>query len=258
MWKNLALCLVGIGVFGVHSAIEAMSARDILEEVTKRNFTESFRIALDVKTSRAGKRLAKHSMWLIGKKTEDGGAFFLDFEEPEESKGIRVLFILENEKDPRAYMYLPATGKTLPLAMGDDSVDIAGTGLTTDDLQSILPTKNASETIEREEKVEGKDCYVIKITRQNSAGHQMMWISKKDFVVTKAQSVDAKGKVIRKMRVIKFFRTEKGKQFPREEEIVIPQRKSRILVRQDNAVFGIEVPEELTDPKTFGKFKWKL
>ena len=58
-------------------------------------------------------------------------------------------------------------------------------------------------------------------------------------------------------RVVEFFKTDKGKEFPREEEITIPDKGIRIQLRQDNAVFGMALPDEVTDPAKFGTFAWK-
>jgi hypothetical protein len=57
---------------------------------------------------------------------------------------------------------------------------------------------------------------------------------------------------------LEFFRNEKGRDFPREEEIFVVNKNTRIRIRQENAVFGIQIADELLDPKTFGKYKWKI
>jgi hypothetical protein len=56
---------------------------------------------------------------------------------------------------------------------------------------------------------------------------------------------------------VEFFRTEQGREFPREEEIAIPTKGIRIRVRQENALFGIPIPNEVMDPGTFGEYQWK-
>ena len=58
--------------------------------------------------------------------------------------------------------------------------------------------------------------------------------------------------------MVEFFKTDQGKEFPREEEITIPEKKIKMRLRQENAVFGVEIPEDLTDPGKFGIFRWKL
>jgi hypothetical protein len=74
----------------------------------------------------------------------------------------------------------------------------------------------------------------------------------------KSQQIDSANNVKRIFRVVEFFKTEDGKEFPREEEILIPDNDIRILLRQDSAVFGIEIPDGVMNPETFGTFNWKV
>ena len=76
--------------------------------------------------------------------------------------------------------------------------------------------------------------------------------------MVKDQQLDGQGNILRTFVVTKFFKTLLGKEYPWEEEITIPGKGIRIAVRQESAVFGIEVPDEVTDPEKFGTFQWKL
>jgi hypothetical protein len=185
------------------------------------------------------------------------GSFFVDFDSPPESKGLRFLLQMSEGGQPHAFMYLPATGKTVPLAIDDPSTDVGGTGLTMDDIQGFVPRAGEAATVVREEPMDGRDCYVIKVDLPDGAGERLLWVTKNDFFVVKSQQVDSQGKVRRTFRVVEFFKTEQGKEFPREEEIFVPDRNIRIQVRQDSAVFGIQIPEEVMDPEKFGIYRWK-
>ena len=235
----------------------AMTAQEILEQVAKQNFRESFRESLTVKTSKGKKTVSDHTLWLMARTKKDKTEFFVDFEAPPESKGLRFLFLLSPDKAPQSFMYLPATGKTVPLAMEESSVDLGGTGLSLEDIQGFMPERGEIATLVKEEKVEGRDCYVIRVDLPDGKGQRDLWVGKNGFVVVKSQYVDAKGQVKRTFRVVEFFRTEKGTEFPREEEITVPDKDLRIRVRQENAVFGIELPGEVMDPKTFGTYHWR-
>ncbi len=256
--KSVLVVLLGGALLGAPGFVHAMTAHEILEEIAKRNLADSFRVFLRITTLKGKKTISKHRIWLMGKKMNGEGAFFLDFEAPEESKGLRILFRVAKDKRPAAYMFLPATGRTLPLAADNESANIGETGLTMTDFLTFMPQAGESQTIAREEMNDGKDCYVIKITPPGDKGHRLVWVTKNDFLILKSQTIDAKGKVQRTFRVVEFFRNEKGREFPREEEIVIVDKKTRIRLRQENALFGIEISDEILDPKTFGKYKWRL
>jgi hypothetical protein len=249
--------IVGLVLLCIPANLQAMTAHEILEQVFKQNFGDTFRVALTVKTQKGKKVLSNHVLWLAGKTGQDKSTFFLDFEEPKESKGLRFLFEMQPGKDPKAFMYMPAAAKTLPLAVDDPSVDIGATGLTMEDIQGFVPESGEKETLLREEKEEGRDCYVIGVSLPDGKGERLVWVTKSGFLIVKSQHLDAQGKIKRAFRVVEFFKTEKGKEFPREEEITIPQKGIRIQLRQDNAVFGIALPEEIMDPAKFGTFTWK-
>jgi outer membrane lipoprotein-sorting protein len=236
----------------------AESAQEILEDVVKKNFEDSFRVALEVKTLKDGKMVSEHELWLMGKKIEGGNAFFLDFDKPEESKGLRILFRLYEDEKPQAYMYLPSTKKTLPLSVDDKSADIGGTGMTVGDFHGFIPRRDAKQEVVKEEKVDGRECFVIKTTAPENPGHQLIWITKQDRLILKTEHYSEKGKMERSFEVTEFFKTEKGQEFPREETIKIPGKNTTIKLRQENAVFGVEIADELMDPKSFGEYKWRI
>ncbi len=237
--------------------VHAMTAQEILQQVTKQNFNDNFRVAVTVKAFKGNKLISNHSLWLIAKVNQGKSGFFVDFDEPKESKGLRFLFLEQAGQERAAYMYLPATGKTMPLAVDDPSVDVGGTGLTTEDLQGFIGKTEAGATVLKEETLGGRECYVIRIPIPETKGERLLWVSRDGFLVMKNQQLDEKGRVLRTFMVTEFFKTEQGKEFPKEEEIMVPAKGIRITVRQENAVFGIEIPDGVTDPEKFGTFQWK-
>jgi len=239
------------------ASADAMTAKEILDQVTKQSFNENFRISLKIKTSKGNKVISNHVLWLVAKVKDGKSSFFVDFAEPRESKGLRFLFLQQPGKEPSAFMYLPATGKTIPLAVDDPSVDVGGTGLTTEDLQGFIQQTSSQEEVLREEKFEGRDCYVIRMPIPENKGERLLWVSKKGFLVLKNQQTDAQGKTVRTFTVTQLFKTDQGKEFPSQEDVTVPSKGIRINVKQEFAVFGIEVPEELMDPEKFGTYQWK-
>jgi hypothetical protein len=193
--KCLLLVLSAVALLCLPSGVQAMTAKEILDQVAKKNFSESFRVALTIKTVKGKKTTANHSLWVVGKIDQQETRFFIDFEEPPESKGLRFLFETEPGKEPRSFMFLPVTGKTVPLGMDDTSVDVGGTGLSVEDLQGFIPKPGEKESILREEKCNGRDCYVIAIEMAEGKGQRQLWISKEDFLVLKTQQIDPRGTV---------------------------------------------------------------
>lgn len=236
----------------------AITAKEIVEKAQKSQVGESFRGAVQVETFRGDKRVSQHSLWVMGQVEKDESIIFLDFTEPEDSKGVRILCRIKLDQDPKGYMYLPATNETFPVDVLDPGTDIGGTGLSMADFRPLIPEKGETETLLKEEDVNGLPCYVIQIAAPDGKDQRLVWITKDRLDLTKLEQKTADGKIQRTMRVVEFFETKDGKRYPREEEITLPTKGVKIKVRQENAVFGIVIPEELTDPKTFGNFKWQI
>jgi hypothetical protein len=234
-----------------------MSAEEILKKVAELSFKENFRLALTIKTYRGKKNDSTRSLWVSGRLKQDKADFFFDFDEPQESKGLRFLLQIQPNQLPKVFMYLPATGKTLPVITDDPSADIGGTGLNVDDILGFAPKPGENYSIATDDKVDGQECWVIRINRPNNGGERLVWVRKKDFVIVKSQDLDANKQVTRTYRVTDFFKTEDGREFPREEEITMPKKNTRIVVRQEHAVFGIDLSDQLFNPEEFGTFKWK-
>ncbi len=234
-----------------------MNAEEILKKVAELSFKEDFRLALTLNTFRKQKNQSSQSLWVSGRFKQDKASFFFDFDEPKESKGLRFLLQVEPNQVPKVYMYLPATGKTLPVITDDPSADIGGTGLNVDDILGFAPKPGEKYSIANNDKLDGQECWVIKINRPNDSSERLVWVRKRDFTIVKSQDLDADKKVTRTYRVTDFFKTEDGREFPREEEIIMPKKNTRIVVRQEHAVFGIELPDQLFNPDEFGTFKWK-
>jgi hypothetical protein len=235
----------------------AMDAREILQKVGEQTFGETLRVVLSIKTVRAGRTASEHAVWFIGRSDKDGASFFIDFDEPKESRGLRFLLEMRPQQELKAFLYVPGSGKTAQLVVDDPSVDIGGTGLSVDEIQGFLPRKDDNATIVRDEKVGNRDCWVIRVGKTGDRSERLLWVAKEGLVVVKSETVPAQGKGKRTFRVLEFFRTESGKEFPRFEEVTIPDKNLKIEVRQLHGVFGIQLPTEIFDPEKFGTFKWR-
>lgn len=252
------LLALSVLIFGLPARCPALTAQEILEDAAKQGLGESFRIALSVKTLKGNKVISTKALWFMGRVEKKQSSVFVEFDQPADTKGLRFLVLVPEGKQPQAFMYLPATKRTLPMATDDPSVDIGGTGLTMGDIQVFVPKGNEKVETVKEEKLDGRECYVIRVTQPDVKGERLLWITKDGLIMLKSQNFGPDGKVERSLKVTELFKTAEGKEFPREEEILIPGRDIKILVRQENAVFGVEIPDELLQPEKFGTFKWRM
>ncbi|MBM4329074.1 MAG: outer membrane lipoprotein-sorting protein [Deltaproteobacteria bacterium] len=241
------------------AGVWALTAGEILDQVARKGIGEGgFRIALQVETTKGKKKLKDHTIWLMGRVKADETSLFVDIEAPADSRGTRFLFKARSGQKPEAHLYLPSTGKTSQLDRSDPTAELGGTGLTMEEILALVPQGDETATLAKEELAEGLPSYVIRIASPGQPGERLIWVAKDDFFVLKSHQLDADGKVRKSFRVVEFFKTEQGRTFPRAEEILIPDKGLRIKVRQESAVFGIEIPEEVLDPKAFGAFQWRV
>jgi len=253
----LRVALPALALFWCAQSVQALTPEEIMDEATQRCFGESFRAVLSVNMERAGKLVSKRVFWLMGRMNKSMAALFLDFQEPEEVKGLRYLVQIPVDKDSSAFMYMPAAGQTLPFEGDSSSVELGGAGFTMDDISVFVRRGNEKLVIEGEEKVGNRDCYVVRASFAKSKGERLLWITKKDFIFVKSQTLDANRKVKRIFKVTELFRTADGRDLPRKEEIIVPETKEKITLTQEHLIFGIATPDELWDPITFGAFRWK-
>ncbi|MEW6113050.1 MAG: outer membrane lipoprotein-sorting protein [Thermodesulfobacteriota bacterium] len=236
----------------------ALTGAEILDQVAQKGIGEGgFRISLQVETTKGKKKLKDHTIWLMGRVKPDETSFFIDIEAPPDARGTRFLFKVRSGQKPEVYMYAPSTGKTTQLNQSNPLVELGRTGLTMEEILALAPQGDETATLAKEEVVDGLPSYVIRIASPGQPGERLIWVAKDDFFVLKSQQVDAGGKVSKSFRVVEFFKTEQGRTFPRAEEILMPEKGLRIKVRQESAVFGIEIPEEVLNPQTFGAYRWR-
>ena len=133
--------------------------------MVKNNFLDSFRVVLDVKTFKAKKPIATSTLWLMGRTQGQDSEFFLDFDQPKESKGLRFLIRMRPDKGtfgihvPSGHRQDPHPGSRRP----PPSISAAPV-LSMDDLQGFVPKGGETMALLKDEKVDHRDCYVVQVT----------------------------------------------------------------------------------------------
>ncbi len=254
----VCLTLTVLALFGFTPASAGLTAEEIIDKAFQPKVSDSFRAALHIKAVKKGKKQPDKLLWVMGKIKDEKSRLFFDFEEPEESKGIRFLVIMRGNDQPTAFMYMPAANRTLPIDVEEGSTDLAGTGLTVGDIRMFARRPLGKPKLVGEEKVRDRECYVLEADLEGTTEKRRIWITKDQFILVQARTVDKNGNPLRTFEVVEFFEGKEGKIFPREELILVPEKHIKIRVRQEHAVFGIEIPEEVLNPETFGEYRWRI
>ena len=127
------------------------------------------------------------------------------FQDPASMKGTRFLTIENPGKDNDQWIYLPSLGKVRRIAASEGSGSFMGSDFSYDDISSADRDANLdNHRILREEKYQGKDCYVIESTPKDS-GYQyskmIEWIDKDNFVTYKVELYDKKGTQVKLLEI---------------------------------------------------------
>jgi hypothetical protein len=176
-YNHFVLVVLSILLWCLPTDLRALTAQEILDQSMKQNLGQSFRIAATVKTYKAEKLLSDQTLWLMAQIRKDGANFFVDLDSPPQSKGMRILLHVQEGNEPQALMYIPANAKCFPLAVVERFAKISGTSLTMDDIQGFMPKGGETAKLVKEEAVDGRDCYVIRIKFPGESGERLTWVS---------------------------------------------------------------------------------
>ena len=119
------------------------------------------------------------------------------FQDPASVRGTRFLTIENPGKDNDQWIFLPSLGKVRRIAASEGSGSFMGTDFSYDDISSVDRNVNMDthKTL-REEKHNGKDCYVIESTPKDASyqySKMIQWIDKENFVPHKVELYDKRG-----------------------------------------------------------------
>jgi len=130
------------------------------------------------------------------------------FQKPQSVAGTRFLTIANEGREDDRWIYLPALGKVRRIAASEGSSSFMGTDLSYDDVSSSdRPVDKDSHKLLREEKLEGKEAWVVESTPKES-GYQyskmISWIEKSTRIALKIELYDRKGELVKILEILKY------------------------------------------------------
>ena len=128
---------------------------------------------------------------------EPGGdqKFFMYFFQPADVKDMTFMTFKYPAKDDDRWLFVPALNMVKRIAAQDKRSSFVGSDFTYEDV-SGRDIEDDAHAIEREEKLGGRDCYVVKSTpRAGDAdfGHRFTWVDKASLLPLKEEQYDRKG-----------------------------------------------------------------
>lgn len=126
------------------------------------------------------------------------------FKSPSDVKGTKTLLIEHTGSDDDIWIYLPAMKKVRRLVASNKKDSFVGTDFSYGDVIGHK-VEDWNHKLLREEKADGKDCYVIESTPKSpeTADHsgyskRVSWIDKQSSVAVKGEIYDQNGELLKK------------------------------------------------------------
>lgn len=126
------------------------------------------------------------------------------FLSPSDVKGTKTLLVEHSGKDDDMWIYLPAMKKVRRLVSSNKKDSFVGTDFSYGDVIGHR-TEDWNHKILKEEKVDGKDCWVIEALPKNkdvseNSGYskRLGWIDKESFIAIRGENFDLSGQLLKK------------------------------------------------------------
>lgn len=175
------------------------------------------------------------------------------FDSPADVKGTKTLLIEHSKGDDDIWIYLPAMKKVRRLVASNKKDSFVGTDFSYGDVIGHK-VEDWNHKILREEKVDGKDCYVMEalparpeVVDNSGYSKRVSWIDKESFVSLKGEGYDSSGELSKKFfaRKVEKIDAKNNKWQPMELESQNVQTGHRTILEFKNFKAGAGVSDSL-------------
>lgn len=130
------------------------------------------------------------------------------FQSPSSVAGTRFLTRENAGRGNDQWIFQPSLGRARRLVASEGSSSFLGTDLSNDDISSMdRKTDLDSHKLLREEKLRGRDCYVIESIPKDSAyqySKMIVWIDKENYVNQQVELYDRRGNKVKLLEVLEL------------------------------------------------------
>src|SRR5450432_1226616 len=225
--------------------VQAQDARQIVEEVQRRNTSKSqkYEGALEVIDSKAR---VSTKRWEYTRTGSFGSSkSLLRFTSPAEVKGVALLVHSHPDRASDQWMWRPAIERDQRIALQDRSTRFFGTDFSYEDLEERDVNQFDFKLI-GEDTLDGVACWKVEATPSEKKASQytktILWVSKDHYVYLLAESYN-KGGISRR---IKYSDVEsiQGIWTARTLEVTDIKTKSRTVMKLDKLQYNMPLKEE--------------
>jgi len=242
--KKLFLLTLAAALAG--GSLYAQDAAAIMEKSRNRiSAKTTVTLSKMVITAKSGKTTERAIKQYSKKDANGNDRMVIVFLSPAAVKDSRFLTIDNDNGVSSSWIYLPKLGKVRRIAGSEGSASFMGTDMSYDDISSLNRDSSLDVyTILREEKLNGKDCYVLQGVPKDKSyqyGKMISWVDKSNYCLYKVELFDKKDKLV-KVLEISNYKDISGK-------LTGMQTKMSTISAKTNTVITIESIEYDSDLK---------
>ncbi|HEX9860419.1 MAG TPA: outer membrane lipoprotein-sorting protein [Nitrospirota bacterium] len=217
--KTLLAFATALGILLMASTSFAVSA----EEVMKKSQAAFLYQGKDFKArvtmrlvSKGGQERIREMTMLRMNLGEPGGGqkYFLYFHKPADVKDMAFMVYKYPGRDADRWLFVPAINMVKRIAAQDKHSSFVGSDFSYEDV-SGRKVEDDTHTLTKEEKLGGRDCYVIKSVPKAADmdyAYKLSWLAKDDYLPLKEEYYDKRNELYRvftadEIKVIKGFPT---------------------------------------------------
>ncbi|MBU4477801.1 MAG: outer membrane lipoprotein-sorting protein [Elusimicrobia bacterium] len=253
-----ALIVSALALFiaaGIKPAQKKLTGRQIAEKVYNRDDGADSIARMEMILVDKKGRETKRQLIM---KLRDKGALnhsFLEFTEPADIAGTKFLTLEVENGDATQYLFLPALGRARRIVGGQKKQSFVNTDFSYEDMSRRKPDRD-KQTLIKEEKWNGFNCYVIKVMPVKPDDSQYskseVWVDKQSFVVVKVDFYNKKGKKSKQLTVGKLERqagiwtamTATMKNFKRKTSTILLVKGIKYNTGLEEKIFALRNLEE--------------
>ncbi|MCF7929073.1 MAG: outer membrane lipoprotein-sorting protein [Spirochaetales bacterium] len=198
-------------IAGVAAALPAINGREVIENVEDKPSGDTMHslVQMTLIDSSGSEKQRLIENW--SKESQEGNKSIIVFHKPASVENTRFLTVENPGRDDDQWIYLPALGRVRRIAASEGDSSFMGTDFTYDDMQS-RDVEESTYTLLREERAQGRDCYVVESVPKESSdsqySRQVAWVAKEIWVPVRVDFYDKQGELFKRMTVSRIERVQ--------------------------------------------------
>jgi hypothetical protein len=231
---------------------------EIMKEVKNRHTAETeVELIKMITLDNQGNAQEREFISLIRQDDKGNFSYLIRFFSPQDVRGVTLLTLEKPNGEFEQYLHLPALGQTRKVVGSQRSQSFMGSDFTFEDLRKEQPEEYVYNRL-LDEKVEGRDCYVIMSAPKDANklkatgfSNRILFIDKEDFNILKVEFFDSNRELIKTFQGFDYNSVEVDGPSKRPRRAVMTNRnkgstsilalqKSRLNVPLNNDWFSVK------------------